>query len=311
MLWFYERTDKTARFRQGFALNLTWIPSASASSLYAAWQLLAGRAFVSESLAQALAEPARALKAEIEALGCEPRAFFANLIPAAAKIEGNRELAHVAVSRTLGRLVADRHAAGLAPLIGDIERSFAERSPEVGAELTLRGQPLQIQWETRGPGLMRLVARLTCSEFVVTEADAVLVSPVTGGGGWAHPTFNRATIEAVLTDVVPGVPEVLRLAWLVAQLQLDVPAFIERLPAGQAERIGGLALVPLILDCGEQVELTSCDPQSMRAAIEAWLPEERLTDAQFARLWEWRQVYLDSRPSVAGGLLALSAMLAE
>ena len=68
---------------------------------------------------------------------------------------------------------------------------------------------------------MAAIGRLTERELVVERADVILVHPVLGGGGWAYPPYNAVCFEAVLANPIAELPEVVRLGWLLAQLNLD------------------------------------------------------------------------------------------
>ena len=54
----------------------------------------------------------------------------------------------------------------------------------------------------------------------------ILVQPVLGGAGAAHWLYNSVHIEAVLANPVAELPEVVRLGWLLAQLNFDLPMFV-------------------------------------------------------------------------------------
>jgi hypothetical protein len=81
------------------------------------------------------------------------------------------------------------------------------------------------------------------------------------------------------------------------------------LELGELDPVSSLALIPIVLDCGEQVEMNRCDAASVAAAIGAWRPDLDGGEDQAATIFAWWEVYRDSRPSLAGGLLALAEML--
>src|SRR5690606_23019649 len=96
-------------------------------------------------------------------------------------------------------------------------------------ELELRSAPLREQWEARGGGLLATLARLTTAGLVPEMADVILVHPVLGGGGAAHWQYNSVQFEAVLANPLAELPEVLRLGWLLAQLNFDLPLYEDHL----------------------------------------------------------------------------------
>jgi hypothetical protein len=290
-------------------MNLTWIPSVSASSFYAVWQIHVGQLLVSEKLAEALAQPTRMLIDVISEAGAAPGQFFDVLLPASANIESNHELARFALTKTLGRECADTHSLRVAGVLGDVERAVHRHAPRLQEELALREQPLRMQWEAQGPGLLYSLSRITDPEFLVADARVALVMPVLGGGGWAHPRFNQVTFEAVLTNIVPHLPEVLRLAWLLAHLHLDLPRYSECLSPSPGEHIGSLALIPMLLHCGEQLDICSCTSATIAAAMTAWCADGGQQASRAATVYTWWQTYLGNRPSVGAALMALEQML--
>lgn len=290
-------------------LELQWNHAASASSLYASWAMLEGWSFVDAELESALRESVTPLDRAIRESGADPRRFFDHLLPLASQIESRGDLARTALSKALGQASAVASASRLAGLLGDVERAFLRARPKAAEELTLRQQPIRMQWDARGPGLLRLLGRLTDADFVVSRATVSLVYPITGGGGMAHPFYNAVTFEAVLTDVTPKLPEVARLAWLVAQLNVDLPRYSERLTTPRAFALGSLALIPLVLSCAAEVELAHCDEETIETAVASWRPELAADLRLPETLHQWWQIYRDSRPSLAAALLALEQML--
>ena len=129
--------------------------------------------------------------------------------------------------------------------------------PKLLDELELRAGPLREQWEGRGPGLLAGICRLTEPGILVERADVLVVYPVAGGGGTAHREHNAVSIEAVLANPLPQLPEVARLAWLIAQLNLDLPRYTETLRGSR--RVAALATIPPTLAAAADVELVQDD----------------------------------------------------
>ena len=88
-------------------------------------------------------------------------------------------------------------------------------------ELQLRLQPIRLQWEARGPGMMRIIQQLIGQPLGHSHHVVFLLMPVVGGFGICLPPTERRLehagflFEAVLTDTHPEFSEVLRLAWLI------------------------------------------------------------------------------------------------
>ncbi len=144
-------------------------------------------------------------------------------------------------------------------------------------QMQLRSGPLREQWDARGPGLLRELARLTEPFELPAPARVSLVSPLCGGYGHANQESANVTFEAVLTNPYQSLPEVLRLTWLLAQL-----GAVAREPA---------ALVPAVLAAGEELELARLDLMCLKLALKAWRVDCRHPAEKLLRWWE---AYRDS-----------------
>lgn len=142
-------------------------------------------------------------------------------------------------------------------------------------ELRLRGGPIREQWDARGPGLMRQIGRLT-EPMIGARAAVALVAPVAGGHGHAFADAGLVTFEAVLTNPAAELPEVLRLAWLLAQLS--------GVDGGEASRI---ALVAATLAGAEEVELATLKGPALERALGLWRVTENPISTAAALLPWW------------------------
>ena len=290
--------------------DLRWLVSLSASCFYAAEAVLRGRGPGDSDLAAAVAEPAAALAKEIDYAALPAERFWQHLVPLSARIDSNRQLAEVALAKTVR--MDQRTRSMIAPLatrIAEVEAAVLRECPGLLDELAARWEPLRGQWDLRGPGLLAGVARLTDERVVVPGADAVLVWPVLGGGGRANLSYNSVLIEAVQGDPVAGLPEVVRLAWLVAQLNADLPIFSELIHPDRVPLVAAAAMLPPVLTAAEELELARCDGPTVRAALEVAEGEFPQWADPAEALLEWWQTYLNSRPAWDVALAALDRML--
>jgi hypothetical protein len=291
--------------------TLRWIASSSASAFHVAEAIARGQSVTDEGLVAVLAEPAMRLKELFETAQPPGDALWQHITPLAAGIHNNRELAHVVLTKAIGR--GSRHAAlvdALAAAITSLKSAHQRAAPNCIEQLELRSGPLREQWEARGPGLLAHIGRFTQEDLLVADADALLVQPVSGGGGRAHSPYNSVRIEAVLANARPELPEIARLAWLLAQLNNDLPANQGNLPRGRATEVGGLALLLPVLTAAEEVELGRCDSATLIAALQTWQPTA--SEAAVAgTLEEWWQVYSQTRPVWPVALAALDRMLVQ
>jgi len=181
-------------------------------------------------------------------------------------------------------------------------------------ELLVRGRPLLDQWKTRGRGLLLQIARSTEENVIAVAAEVVLVYPLVGGNGIVHRSLNAATFEAVPADPRDELPEVVRLAWLLSQLNLDLPMYADPISAPHRDIVGGWAMVPPVLAAAECVELTKFSEETVRRALVAW----RLVDSQdadeaitarAATLTTWWKTLQQGETPWAVALAALEQML--
>jgi hypothetical protein len=120
-----------------------------------------------------------------------------------------------------------------------------------------------------------------------------------------------ARVEGVAADPVTELSEVLRLAWLVSMLNLDLPRFGEKIASRRLPRLAGLAMVPVVLAAAESIPLAACDEPTLRLAVQSWLPATEKADDLTATLSQWWEVYRTLRPPWADALQALDRLLAD
>ncbi|MGD9720879.1 MAG: hypothetical protein AB7O59_14405 [Pirellulales bacterium] len=289
-------------------IELRWLASTAASCLHAAEALLRGAPLADRAAAAGLADEAAGLADELAAMGLDAGAFFGHAVPLAARFDVPLEWAKAVVSKLAGPQRQEQLAQPLARRFITLQSTFSAIFPGALAELELRAGPLMEQWEARGAGLMAGVGRLTEGELVVETADTILVQPVLGGGGAAHWLYNSVRIEAVLANPLAELPEVARLGWLVAQLQLDLPRYQGDLHRDQLIEVWPLAMIPPVLAAAEEVELARNTPQVLDTALSAWVsnPPAGAVDT----LTGWWETYCDAQPPWPVALGALAQMLA-
>ncbi len=181
--------------------------------------------------------------------------------------------------------------------------------PKLQEQLELRAGPIRDLWNGYGNGLLAHIGRLTDRDLLVEQAEVILVQPLLGGFGAAHLAQNRIRLEAMLTNPMPELPEVVRLAWLFSQLQLDAPKYSEGVHGRRLNEVAGLAMLPPALAAGQVVELTKIDEPTLALAIEQWqVPVPSDVDV-VSTLFAWWETYLQTRPAWFVALTALDRML--
>lgn len=305
-------------------MELTWKASESASSLAAATCLSAGLPVADERLAAAFAPAVEVLLAEFAACGAAAEQLLPMLTGLAARgVEDNRQLVEQALTKTVGSRSPLAASLGrLAGAIGGLEAGFqnayravagADAPPPVD-EVAQRGRWLIEQWETNGSGLLLQIARSTDATVIAATAEVALVYPLVGGHGAACRPLNSVTLEAVADNVNGQLPEVLRLAWLVGQLNLDLPMYADPVPPAHRVDVGACALVPPVLAAAETIEMATLSSQTLAAALSAWrlVPSPEPANVVASRadtLLTWWRTYDEGQTPWSVALAALDAML--
>jgi hypothetical protein len=185
-----------------------------------------------------------------------------------------------------------------------IELATLNARPNLLDEVGAAGEALQLAWEQAGAALLRRVGEMTDPALVPEAATVFLVYPSTGQSA-AHLAYNSVALE---TPTDGGIAQ---LAWLLAQLNLDLPRISERLDCPfAAARFGALALVPIVLSAAAEQELTACDGETIRATVAAWRSHDA-DDETLARLESWWDVFRTSDTPWDLALAALERMLNE
>jgi len=293
-------------------MKIRWKESFSASCLHTATCLHDNLPTTDPQLAAALEPSVGALVREIDLCGLSPEQLLPQLTGLAAEYENNRQLVDVCLTRHHGR--DSIHASSrdrLAGQIADLEASLRRYQPELEKELAVRGQPLRQQWEARGPGMLAQLATLTDKSFVADMAQVVLVAPLVGGHGRAHRKLNRVTFEAMLTNPHDDLPETVRLAWLLGQMNLDLPMYSEAIDPGRLPLVASLALIPPVLAAAEAVELVQYDLPTLTQALQYWHCNPTGSDTLAERLHRWWLAYREGGFPWRIALAALSPLLED
>ena len=291
------------------AIQLRWLENRSASCFHAVAAILRGHGLSDLLLGDALAEGSEALRVELKCAGVDVNLFLAHLVSLSVQIGSNTELARIALKKTSGNRATRKQIEPLRGALFDLEAAFDRALPQLEEELALRRGPLEAQWDARGPGMLSVIRRLTDESFIAEEAEVILVHPASGGAGEAHILYNSVRIEALLANPLAELPEVVRLGWLLAQLNLELPRYSEVLGNRQIAALGPCAMIPIALAAAGEVELARLDKATIRMALEAWHAVPSGVPNMEGVLWQWWQVYRDTRPPLATALKALGEMV--
>ncbi|MEI7458732.1 MAG: hypothetical protein WCK15_04950 [Pirellula sp.] len=296
-------------------MHLTWTPNASASALHAAESIcLYGSKLTDRRVTDAIGVYAHDLGNWIgKSASFEPARFWSILIGHASIIDSNLDLAQAVVRKSALRLTNETAVTQLAGFVTDIEAAYNQLFPKFMEQVPLRARPLQEHWLGHGSGLIAHLGRLTQKSLIAEQARIVLLQPVLGGAGTAHIDQNMIRIEAVLTNPMVELPEVVRLAWLLSQLNLDLPMHADFAGASKIGRLAPLAMLPAILAAAEVMELSKCDESMAELAIEHWhipVPRDKEIHTEVVPLMmDWWETYLQTRPDWNMAMQAFAKML--
>jgi hypothetical protein len=272
--------------------ELRWKTSVSASCLHAAYCRGAGFSAADAHLEELTNPAADALIGELIAAAWPVTAVLNELTSLASEIDNNRDLMTRAIARLRLPVKEVASPVRVAGAIADFEAAMQRAHPQLAEELAARVRPIREQWEARGPGMLMEIARLTDAGVVPTAAEIVLVAPYIGGHGVAHPAHNRVILEAVLANPLPELPETVRLAWLLAQLNAELPLITDAIPPARSLAAMQVALIAPALAAAEAVELSPCNESSIASAVQAWLPSVNAANAA-PQIWSWWNAWLD------------------
>jgi len=290
------------------ASELRWVVSLSASACHLGD--LARRGLGTEHpLVQAAVGPAQVLDKELRGTRLEEGVFWAHLLPLSAQVENNRQLIEAVVRRMLPPPQrATFNPVRLAGCVADLEAAVARAQPGLVEELTPAAERARAEWDERGPGLLRRIGELTNPGLVPQAATVAPIWPALGGYASAHLAWNLVRIELGETNPA-GLSDVLCLAWLMSQLNLELPMFSETITPDRLPRLAAWAMLPPALQAAEEVGLTPEPGFSLRAALEAWHVEAPDLALVVEKLDVWWQSYLDARPDWDVAIAALERMI--
>src|SRR5262245_14315039 len=294
---------------QNDAMELHWRTNEGVSLFHAVDQVRRGYALSTANLAAALAEPTATIVASVREERLVPELFWRHLVPLAAEFDNPRQLAEVLLVKLQGRTEArvriprfTRNLTALRSAYDQAAPSLEESAPQIEA--------LKQNWAPHGAGLLAGLKTWTDDAILVDEAIVYVVPPVTPGGGWMHLPYNSVRLEPV-ADVEGQLSEVLRLAWLLAPLNLDMPTYSEAIITSRLDRVAALAMIPVTLAAAEKLRLESSSPERIAQAVRQWLPPAGAEPAVVDTLAQWWETYKSRRPPWSAALTALDQLLPD
>ena len=289
-------------------MELHWRTNEGVSLFHAVDQVRRGYSLSTANLAAALAEPTAKLVASVKEERLVPELFWRHLVPLAAEFDNPRQLAEVLLVKLQGRTEARVRIPRFTRNLTSLRSAYDQAAPSLD-DAAPQIEALKQNWAQHGAGLVAGLKTWTEDAILVDEAVIYVVPPVTPGGGWMHLPYNSVRIEPV-ADKEGDVPEVLRLAWLLGPLNLDMPAYSEAIMALRLDRVAALAMIPVTLAAAENLHLESCTPERIGHAFKRWLPSAEADPAVADTLADWWETYKSRRPPWSAALVSLDRLLA-
>lgn len=296
--------------------RIRWEIGDKLSPLHAARCWAAGASGIDSALATKIAEPLAELTKRLAAAELDLEAFWSRLVAASASGSSDQDACRTALMDAgIGELGLDACASAILTCLADTRLAFQERFPKSTQQLSLRARPIREQWDGYGAGLLRRIAKKTHESFIPKSAVCVLLSPYRGGDGDCDPATATLWIEAVLTNPVPSVPEVLRLTWLLTRIGmgtmvLPTEAAEENEDRERALMVVALAGLPVVLDAACYLEMTQSPTvtgQLIDSAMQAWFGPMEPAVVEILDKW-WSQSE-ELKPPFPVALKALDRML--
>lgn len=292
--------------------ELHWRSSALVSGLHAAEIVRRDPQGCDPELAAVLAQPVSRLQKTLGALGLPVEKFWSHVVPLSANLTSMRQLADV-TCRKLIQGDPGARIATLADILAELDVAFRKSGLDQMDDLAHRAVLLQGRWLAEGQAVLHALGNLTDPELIVERAEVLLVTATSpdlaqAARGVAHLPYNSVRVEAV-EDILPDLPHTVRLAWLIAQLNLEVPRFSESIPKQRLAAMASAAMLPAALEAAHQMALVPALPETLPMAMRHWQLAFEASPAVLANLTRWWDGYCQKRPQWSVALAALERLL--
>ena len=296
--------------------RIRWKPDTALSTIHAAYSVAVGAACTDEKLEQALVPCVTQINERLLSSSIDMRGFWSRLVRESIGCDETRAACETAlVASGCSALQVDQTSRGIVRQLDECRIVVHDRFPRLLDQLELRSRPLRERWDTVGRGVLNQVAKQIWGQsppknWWPASVDGLFVQPLRGGDGGFEPGSDEGKnaaiwIEAMLTDVLPNVPEVVRVAWLVTRVAIEQHIAQKSLTSKPGDSTFGrpasltsawaFASVPLVLRSAAELDLVSHSALPISAAIRLW----RLSDAAIAgdvlTQW-WEKLDRDPQP---------------
>ena len=292
------------------SMKVNWKPSVRATAINAARWIAASRKLPQAGWNDALLLLAREMQLRLASdATLDSGSHWIDLICQAEGINFAKRPDSPIINPTLLLDLTDR-----------VESTVREIAPQLDEQLRLRIGPIQQHWDGYGNAILAHLHRMIGLPRRSGSLTILAVQPLVEGDGQACPPARTLFIEALLTNVLPDLPEILRLAWLVSHISTWPDTIDPRFETGNSRMssvlrqrrfrdIQSLALIPAILAAAEIVEIARCDHATIALALDQFSPRQPESADLANVLMHWWETLLQTKPDWSVALTALSLKL--
>jgi hypothetical protein len=101
------------------------------------------------------------------------------------------------------------------------------------------------------------------------------------------PFLRDFHIAAVADDPVPQLPEIMRLAWLLSVLNLDLPAYSDQVTPKSLPLVAALAMLPATMAAARTIALAPYNEAIICQAMQSWVAAPEKAEASSGFLLQW------------------------
>lgn len=232
------------------------------------------------------------------------------LVPIAAQAEDFHHWAELCALELFGEDPEPETVGRLDAVLSEAMEIVDEHVIPVDERATLESSPLRDRWQRDARDYIQALIELTDESIVPEKAFIYLIPTLTGDIAKTHPVEDIIEVEVEQSIALTELPDVIRLGWLVAQLNMNTLSPELDLPEDKLDLLKKLALVPVALSASEAAGWAVCQERTIEQAAQTWLGKRKeLTKPAIEALDAWWEVYRERRPPWKSALTALHRML--
>jgi hypothetical protein len=288
--------------------NVQWKIASELVAIYAG-AVLRMQPWADTKLIVALGQPLEEIESRLSQSDLDRDAFWFSLLQSSSAKKPPRDLATPALlAAGCSELVVDQLAKATSGGLVELRLALQQAMPKLADQLPLRARPLIEQWETRGAGLLRSLAKLTHADLLPKRIDVAWMHPLLGGHGIALPQPGVVLMEAMLVNPIEELPELLRLIWLIGLAGWIGPNANRFVSPARWPRIASAALLRATMEAGRDLQVIDDPVRATSIAAHTWrLNQWQSSDEPIVHDW-WNQ-YQQGQTPLPIAIKALDKML--